>query len=101
MRFFTNIEWKNYMTRDEMIANLASSVCEVTFKKANGEERVMRCTLVSDLLPPKVVTTPILEDLETPKTQKKPSIDVIPVFDLHANGWRSFRVDSVTNFRLE
>ena len=34
------------MTRQEMITMLKESECRVIFKKVNGEERDMRCTLM-------------------------------------------------------
>lgn len=77
-------------TKEELKALLRESVCEVLFIKMNGEHRTMICTLKADLLPPRpagyVNTKP-----ENP--------DVVPVFDLENNGWRSFRVDSVISIK--
>ena len=56
--------------------------------KKDGSERVMRCTLSSNLLPL----------VESEKTSKKPKVensDVRTVYDLDAGAWRSFRWDSV------
>lgn len=83
--------------RDEMLVFLRSGVCRVVFTKVNGEERDMRCTLVRDMIPSD----------QTPKTADDESVgtvaptDVIRVFDLNANGWRSFKVANVTNFTTE
>mgnify|MGYP000403093648 CR=1 FL=1 len=33
------------MTRDEMINELREKTCRVIFKKVNGEERDMQCTI--------------------------------------------------------
>jgi hypothetical protein len=63
----------------------------VTFTKRDGTERVMRCTLSPEMLPPVVVT----EDAE-PKKQRKVNEAVMAVYDLEAAGWRSFTITSVT-----
>ena len=84
------------MTKDDMKIALQQGVCNVTFTKVNGDERVMNCTLKEDLLPAKPLVT---EDAET-KT-KKPNPDVLAVYDVKAAGWRSFRWDSLKDFELE
>jgi len=80
----TIVEYKNM--KDEL--NLG--ICEVTFTKKNGEHRVMPCTLVFDHIPeehhPKGTGT------------AHNSQDTIAVWCMDKEGWRSFRVDSVTNF---
>ena len=68
--------------RSEMVDMLRQQVCQVRFIKVNGEERDMQCTLKEDLIP----------------TEKKPKDDVIKVFDVDQQDWRSFRVDNVTKF---
>jgi len=73
------------INRSEMIEQLQNHICEVSFTKVNGDERVMTCTLMDVFLP------------ET-KGNSKNNEEVIPVYDVMADGWRSFRVDSVTNF---
>lgn len=81
---------------EQYIALLKSSVCKVTFTKVNGDTRVMRCTLVRDMIPTNV--TPKVFDDE--KVEAGPS-EVIRVFDLTAQGWRSFKVANVTEFTVE
>lgn len=73
------------MNRSEMIEQLQNHICKVSFTKVNGDERVMTCTLMDVFLP------------ET-KGNSKNNEEVIPVYDVMADGWRSFRVDSVSNF---
>lgn len=60
------------------------SVVEVTFTKANGSDRTMQCTLCPDLIP------------ETKQASNHTGVDTMVVFDLEAEGWRSFRFDRVT-----
>jgi hypothetical protein len=83
------------MTREEMLILLKSSICQVVFTKVNGETRDMRCTLVRDMIPTDM--TPKIPDSE----ETKPNVDVIRVYDLTANGWRSFKVANVTSFGAE
>lgn len=59
----------------------------ITFTKKDGSERVMSCTLREDMLPKQEVT----ED----KTPRKKSENTLAVYDLEANGWRSFTIRSV------
>ena len=39
------------ITRSEMIEQLSTSTCRVVFKKVNGDERDMQCTLREDIIP--------------------------------------------------
>jgi hypothetical protein len=75
---------------------LKDGVVEVTFIKSDGTERVMKCTLKDEVISEH--WTPKLED-----GQHKHSEDVLPVFDVEAKGWRSFRFDSIksVDFTLE
>lgn len=73
------------MNRNEMIETLTNNVVNVTFTKVNGEKRTMRATLRPEVLP------------ET-KNSHSVNEDIIPVWDLENASWRSFRVDSVTEF---
>ena len=78
------------LVREEMIQALQSKVCDVVFTKANGEERVMECTLMESEIP-----ADMMPKTDGNATQNN---EVIRVFDVGINQWRSFRVDSVTEF---
>lgn len=75
--------------RGHLIKELSSKVLSVTFTKANGEERVMRCTLQSKYLP----------ESEVSENKRKKNDDIIVVWDVDKDTWRSFRVDSVIAFK--
>ena len=77
----------SYKTMKE---ELNKGICEVTFTKKNGEERVMPCTLVFDSIPKE----------HHPKGTGSgyQSQETIAVWCMDKEAWRSFRVDSVTNF---
>ena len=67
---------------------LEQSVVEVTFTKKDGTERVMNCTLLEDYLP------------ETTGAGRSTGSDALAVFDVDADGWRSFRWDSIKAVKL-
>jgi hypothetical protein len=61
----------------------------VTFTKKDGTERVMKCT-----------TNPTYIMFKEPasveaKREKKINEDVMPVYDMEAGHWKSFRWDSI------
>jgi hypothetical protein len=78
--------------RGDIIKDLKQSVCEVTFTKVNGEKRVMRCTLDPRHMP--LMTIQQVNHLEE-EHKKEENKDVVACWDVHSNGWRSFRVDTV------
>lgn len=80
--------------RDELKSSLHRGVCKVTFTKANGETRVMHCTLNESILPPSV-------DETGSTASRKENLDIIAVWDVEKGDWRSFRLDSVTSFNTE
>jgi hypothetical protein len=81
------------MTRDQMIDHLVGSICLVKFIKKNGDVRVMECTLNSQHIPK--------DKLPVGGEVKSNSPNTIPVFDIQANGWRSFIVDNVELFGFD
>lgn len=74
----------------QLLTALEAGVVNVTFTKADGTVRKMRCTRNQNLF----VTTEA-------KTDRKPNQDVAVVFDLDINATRSFRLDSVISFKGE
>lgn len=74
------------MTKQKIKEALLENVCDIKFTKVDGTERVMRCTLKSDLVPAQE------HKLEQNRTVNE---SVLPVWDLDKSGWRSFRVESV------
>lgn len=80
----------NPVNPDTLRNLLANNICTISFTKVNGELREMPCTLRKDLLPPAPVTE------STDKAERKRSDNSLSVWCVDANGWRSFRYDSVT-----
>lgn len=75
-------------TRAQLENLLKTSVHTVTFKKKNGDTRVMRCTLLEDFIPKN----------KKPKGNKAKD-NVLPVFDIEMNDWRSFDPQSVSDVK--
>lgn len=82
------------LTRDEMIAQLVQRECRVVFKKVNGEERDMTCTLMEAILP-EPTTKPVTA---TPAKERDVKKENIICWDLNAKGYRTFKVENVVSF---
>lgn len=78
------------MNYQEYKAALANGIHTVYFTKVNGEKRKMDCTLNAGYIPEAA--------RPSSDSQVKENTDVVRVYDVNAEGWRSFRIDSVTQF---
>lgn len=78
-------------TRDKIEEALRANVAEVRFTKSDGTERIMKCTLREDLVVTHVKKTDRVKEVNP---------DVVPVFDVEKNEWRSFRVDTVKSVSI-
>lgn len=76
-------------------SHLAYGPTTVVFTKKDGTERVMNCTINSDLVP----AVELKEEVE-PKKERKVNEEVMPVYDLEAKAWKSFRWDSIKEVRF-
>jgi len=77
---------------DKLVENLHHEVYEVSFTKKDGTVRDMKCTLRADYLPSKA-------ESESSSTRKA-NPDVLAVWDLEKEEWRSFRKDSVIAYNV-
>lgn len=81
--------------------DLKNGVVTVVFEKTDGTERTMRATL-SDLYVPQVEPSMLSEyDGNVPKKARQLNDNVQAVWDIDANDWRSFRIDSVKQLLKE
>lgn len=83
-------ELKNIPTEEEMVTMLKSGIVIVTFKKLDGDERRMTCTKDLNLVP----------EENRPKTNKEGKVGNINVWDINAQGWRSFKYDRVVKVEV-
>jgi len=72
-------DWLRHLLKDEIVT--------LTFTKKDGSERIMKCTLNEQYVPK------IEEGVVA--TSRKKSDEAQAVFDIEADGWRSFRWDSI------
>lgn len=81
--------------RREMQHLLTEYDCEVTFTKVNGEVRTMPCTLKESAIP----TRPV--DIASKSSEKRlRTLDVLSVWCLDKQEWRSFKVANVREVRV-
>ena len=79
------------INREELVTKLKDQDVTVHFTKVNGEKRIMTCTLREDVLPPAKK-----DDALSQKKIRELNPEVLSVWDVNAEGWRSFRVANVT-----
>jgi uncharacterized protein YjaG (DUF416 family) len=72
------------LEQESLKSNLQSHIMTVVFEKSDGSLRQMRCTLLEDYLPEYIT-----------ESSKKENEDVLVVWDIDNNNWRSFRLDSI------
>lgn len=71
---------------------LAGGPLTITFEKKDGTLREMKCTLKD---------VPQYERKTESETPRKKSDTSMSVFDIEKNEWRSFRIDSIREIRLD
>ena len=76
---------KGIPDKDALLNLLSNAALVITFKKLDGDERIMTCTRSLELIP---------ED-RRPKNGIESKKENISVWDLNAQGWRSFIYDRV------
>lgn len=78
---------------EQLKHDLKNGAVEVRFIKVDGSERVMNCSLNEAYLPPK-------KDIyEGVARERKPVEGLLVVYEV-ATGWRSFKEDSVTEYKV-
>jgi hypothetical protein len=74
------------LNKSELVQRLETGVVAIRFIKIDGSERLMQATLSEALIPQKQ-----FESLSL----RSESSSFLTVWDLEAQGWRAFRLDSV------
>lgn len=72
--------------RSWLIGVLQNEGATVTFKKQDGTERTMKCSLNESIVVP--------HEKKTDRVKEK-NDGILPVWDVEKNAWRSFRLDSI------
>jgi len=79
-------DFKDEKGKNILLKALREQEIVVSFKKADGTMRDMKCTLMEKRIP----------DEKKPKSENsKKNEAVLPVFDVEKDAWRSFRWDSI------
>ena len=78
------------MEKSVLIENLNNGIVTVQFTKKDGTERVMKCTRNVNEIP-----ADQLPKGDKNLSEEKVETDNIKVFDIEANGWRSFNYSTV------
>jgi hypothetical protein len=80
------------LNKETLKEHLTKCVAEITFNKVDGSTRTMYCTLMSDYLPEQNAI-----DENVRHVPRKDNDNTLAVWDMDNKGWRSFRLDSITN----
>ena len=80
------------ITKETLKNILKQNVVNISFKKVDGTDRKMLCSLKEDILP-------VVEAKESTK-KKVENENVLPVWDLEKSAFRSFRLDSLINYTI-
>ena len=85
--------WEDFLERKNILLHLLhGNIVEVKFIKVDGTDRTMMCTLKSDLIPEHK------RYFNEESDNRKDNPDVIAVYDIEKEDWRSFKVKSVYSF---
>ena len=79
------------LNKETLKEALAKYVAEITFNKVDGSVRKMNCTLMTDYLPQ------VISEEQAAHVPRVQTDEVLAVWDLDKQGWRSFRLDSIIN----
>ena len=80
-------------TKENLKTLLKQNVMNISFKKVDGTERKMVCSLMESIVPP-------YESKDS--TQKKQENEnVLPVWDLEKNAFRSVRIESLIEYQIK
>jgi len=78
-------------SKQQIVEQARSGIINVRFTKVNGEGRDMKCTLLSEYLPNQ-------QEMDFTEVDSK---EYLAVWDVEVNGWRSFRIESVSEVKQE
>lgn len=88
----TNKQFNTKEGREWLQSMLRMGPVDVTFTKTDGTERVMKCTLQEGVVVPHTKTT---------ERVKEENNNILAVWDMEKNAWRSFRLDTITQVRFD
>lgn len=85
---------KREINKQSLLDNLSKGLCKVVFRKAtDGRFRSMICTLNTSYIP-----TRFESGLKTFLKTAERNLEIIPVYDIVKDDWRSFYINSIQIF---
>lgn len=78
-------------TKQELKEVFSKNIVNLTFKKVDGSERTMKCTLDPMFIPGR-------DNITSSKKKKTENENVLPVWNIDEQAFRSFRVDSLISY---
>jgi hypothetical protein len=81
---YNSLMTNNKFNKEKILEQLQNGVVLVTFTKADGSLRDMKCTLQPRLFPQHTVKEKM--------NGVKENCDCLKVYDLETDGWRSFKI---------
>lgn len=87
-----DIVYEDISTRQSIEEIIYDGIVEVKFTKRDGTERIMNCTLNKNVVPPAT------KDPLSQQKVRKLNENVMVVWDVDKNDWRSFRLDQIKTF---
>ena len=78
--------------RDTLKVLTSTGRAEITFVKKDGTDRTMICTTKTSSIPE--------EKQPVGESTLQENTDILRVYDIENEGWRSFRIDSVKSFTI-
>lgn len=82
--------WASEVNKEYLKEMLSEHIMRINFQKRDGSFRTLVCTRKMDLVP----------EENHPKGIKKDNPNVLPVWSIVDEGWRSFRFDSVNSVTI-
>ena len=80
-----------FTNKDTLKDLLKRKIVQIKFKKKDGSERVMKCTLQEDVVP--------IYEKKTERV-KKQNDETLAVWDLEKDSFRSFKINSVIDYQV-
>lgn len=74
------------ISKTNLVNMLQTGIVNVKFTKTDGSERDMKCTLMNEIVKPHEKKT---------DREKKINENILSVWDVDKESWRSFRFDSI------
>ncbi len=93
--------FNNKELRDWLISHLKLGPMKIKFLKVDGTERTMNCTLSKEILGKILPAKDKIAEGTKGKRERIKNDEILSVFDLDKNDWRSFRLDSITVVSFE